>query len=59
MGTNYLPIDYLKWESSMVESQTSVEVNGNGALPLAEVNYAGWRLPITLYDSRVHKIDAR
>jgi hypothetical protein len=50
--------NYLQWELKLVDT-LPVEMNRNGVLPLAEVDYAGWHLPITLYTSRLHEIDER
>jgi hypothetical protein len=41
--------NYLHWESRLAGTRALVGVNTNGVRPLAEVSYAGWHLPITLY----------
>lgn len=51
--------NYLHWESRLADTRTPVGVNSEGARPLAEVNYAGWHLPITLYVPTLHEIDER
>ncbi|MGH7837928.1 MAG: hypothetical protein ACREQC_08905 [Candidatus Binataceae bacterium] len=42
---------YLQWEANLADSRSLVNVNGVSVYPLVEINYAGWRLPISLYIS--------
>jgi hypothetical protein len=48
----------LHWESRLADTRTPVGVNRGGVRPLAEVNYPGWHLPITLYVPTLHEIEA-
>jgi hypothetical protein len=39
------------WESSLPESRSLTNANGLSAEPLLEISYAGWHLPVSLYNS--------
>jgi len=50
---------YAAWESRLEDSERPIAVNGRLVYPLLQVNYAGWRLPISLYTPPLRGSDAR
>jgi hypothetical protein len=40
---------YTAWETGLSDFRSLTDVNGTLTYPLIEINYAHWRLPITLY----------
>jgi hypothetical protein len=50
---------YAIWGPSLADSRPLMNVSGVSVYPLLQINYAGWRLPVTLYISSLHDSDAR
>jgi hypothetical protein len=54
-----LQAKYTTWESSLEDSRSLTNVNGVFVYPLLQINYEGWRLPVTLYISSLRGSDSR
>jgi hypothetical protein len=54
-----LQAKYTMWESSLADSGSLTNVNGVSVYPLLQINYEGWRLPVTLYISSLRGSGAR
>jgi hypothetical protein len=54
-----LQAKYTTGESSLEDSRFLTDVNGVFVYPLLQINYEGWRLPVTLYISSLRGSDAR
>jgi hypothetical protein len=54
-----MPSEQPSWESSLVDSGSSTDVNSLLVYPLLRVNYADWQLPITLFSPSLRDSDVR
>ena len=50
---------YITWESSLADTRSLTTVNGVLVYPLAQVDYAQWHLPISLYIPSLRGSDTR
>jgi hypothetical protein len=50
---------YMRWESSLANSRSLINVNGVSVYPLAKLDFGDWHLPITLNPAPTRGSDTR
>jgi hypothetical protein len=56
---SFVQTEYLLRESRLGDSQSLTSVSAISAYPLLQINYAGWNLPVTLYNPSSKASEAR
>jgi hypothetical protein len=56
---SFVQTEYLLRESRLGDSQSLTSVSAISAYPLMQINYAGWNLPVTLYNPSSKASEAR